>query len=674
MKNTIQESPDRFDEPSLSKGNETKSEMSFVETLDVCSRGLFMIRHFSGRFASKQVLNYISLAVPVTLLPWPIKILIDHVVLATPIADATGYPPVMLPLLDYLSGSSPPEILAVIVTIWIVTVLLVGGYAPGDNARDETEAYLAQGHDIATRVENRLHSAHSYVGGLYGYIEFRIHMRLTQAANHFIRSKLFRHIKSLPMSVLNERRIGDSVYRVMYDTPAITSMCYDIAARTFMSTAVLFVGLATFISAYPNNPDLVWLAVLVYPVFLLLSVPFANATRKRGQASRVAGATTTSTVEEGMDNILAVQSLGGNQNEKSRFGTDSEESFKKFRGVIWIGTVVGQFIGGSYTVIVAMVIFYTSAQIIEGTMTPGDYGALLYYFKWLRGPTRAMGLTWIELQSHAAGIHRVFSVLDLPSEREMGNVQLPSVEHGVSFEGAGLVYPDGRRALSEVSFKADVGQIVAIVGPTGAGKTTLASLIPRYLVATEGRVLVDGHDVRDVSLESLRRQVTYVFQETKLMSDSIADNIRFGNPGAGFSEVERVARIAGAHEFIDQLPDGYDTKLGTTSSKISVGQKQRIAIARGLLRESRVLILDEPTSALDPETESYLVGALHEAARDQLVVVIAHRLSTIAQADNIVFLEDGRFLESGSHADLMAIEDGNYRRFVELQTRTVGNS
>ena len=279
MENTTQESPDRFDESSSPKANETESEMSFVETLDVCSRGLFMIRHFLGRFASKQVLNYISLAVPVTVLPWPIKILIDHVVLATPIAGATGYPPVMQPLLDYLSGSSPPEILAVIVTIWIVTVLLVGGYAPGDNARDETEAYLAQGHDIATRVENRLHSAHSYVGGLYGYIEFRIHMRLTQAANHFIRSKLFRHIKSLPMSVLNERRIGDSVYRVMYDTPSITSMCYDIAARTFMATAVLFVGLATFISAYPNNPDLVWLAVLVYPVFLLLSVPFANATR-----------------------------------------------------------------------------------------------------------------------------------------------------------------------------------------------------------------------------------------------------------------------------------------------------------------------------------------------------------------------------------------------------------
>ena len=167
----------------------------------------------------------------------------------------------MQPLLDYLSGSSPPEILAVIVTIWIVTVLLVGGYAPGDNARDETEAYLAQGHDIATRVENRLHSAHSYVGGLYGYIDFRIHMRLTQAANHFIRSKLFRHIKSLPMSVLNERRIGESVYRVMYDTAAVTNVFFQTVQSPI--GAVLTGGLVLTVMAfnYGEAPEIIWLRI-----------------------------------------------------------------------------------------------------------------------------------------------------------------------------------------------------------------------------------------------------------------------------------------------------------------------------------------------------------------------------------------------------------------------------
>ena len=180
---------------------------------------------------------------------------------------------------------------------------------------------------------------------------------------------------------------------------------------------------------------------------------------------------------------------------------------------------------------------------------------------------------------------------------------------------------------------------------------------------------VDGRNVNDLTLDSLRGQVTYVFQETQLFSDSIRDNIRYGKPDATQEEVERVARTAGIHDFIASLPEGYDTKLGgAAASKLSVGQKQRISIARGLLRDSRILILDEPTSALDPETEQYLVQSLHEAAKDRLVIIIAHRLSTIAQADKIVFLEDGRVMEQGSHGELVAKPDGYYRRFVELQT------
>ena len=172
-------------------------------------------------------------------------------------------------------------------------------------------------------------------------------------------------------------------------------------------------------------------------------------------------------------------------------------------------------------------------------------------------------------------------------------------------------------------------------------------------------------------MASLRDQVTYVFQETQLFSDSIIENIRFGKPDASEAEVERVARIAGVHEFISSLPNGYETRLGTSMSKLSVGQKQRIAIARGLLRDSRILVLDEPTSALDPETEEYLVQSLKEAARDRLVIVIAHRLSTIAGADKIVFLEEGEVLETGSHQELSILEGGRYRRFVELQTQAV---
>jgi len=233
--------------------------------------------------------------------------------------------------------------------------------------------------------------------------------------------------------------------------------------------------------------------------------------------------------------------------------------------------------------------------------------------------------------------------------------------------GVGLTYPDGRRALRNVDLEARVGEIVAFVGPTGAGKTSLAYMVPAFVQATEGTVKVDGVDLKDVAVESLRKQVSYVFQETQLFSDSILENIRYGNPAATEAQVERAARVAGAHDFIAALPDGYRTNLGTVTSKLSVGQKQRIAIARGLLREARILILDEPTSALDPETEAYLVDALHEAAKDRLVIIIAHRLSTIANADRIYFLEDGEVRESGSHEELMATPDGRYREYVSLQ-------
>ena len=187
-------------------------------------------------------------------------------------------------------------------------------------------------------------------------------------------------------------------------------------------------------------------------------------------------------------------------------------------------------------------------------------------------------------------------------------------------------------------------------------------------MATEGIVRIDDVNINEFDVASLRDQITYVFQETQLFSYSIRDNIRFGKQNAEQEEIEHVARIAGIHDFIMSLPEQYDTRLGNTNAKISVGQKQRISIARGLLRESRILILDEPTSALDPETEQYLVSSLHEAAKDRLVIVIAHRLSTIAHADKIIYLDEGQILEQGTHDQLVAQDAGAYRRFVELQT------
>ncbi|MDE2987436.1 MAG: ABC transporter ATP-binding protein, partial [Chloroflexota bacterium] len=414
-------------------------------------------------------------------------------------------------------------------------------------------------------------------------------------------------------------------------------------------------------------PEVIVLGMLALPIVFLIELPFARMARRRGQASRASGSSTTSNIEEGMSNVLAVQSLGGNEREGQRFRQASAESFKRFRTEWFLVLTYRQ--AFSLALMLGQVLFFIvmAGRVIDGTFTAGDYFVLTYYYFVLSATFGAWGFVYTEWQGYVAGMRRVFFLMDLPEEKTRDGVELDWIKRGVEMKGVGLTYPDGRRALRNVDLEARIGEIVAFVGPTGAGKTSLAYMVPAFVQATEGTVKVDGVDLKDVAVESLRKEVSYVFQETQLFSDSILENIRYGNQGATEAQVERAARTAGAHDFIAALPDGYGTNLGTVTSKLSVGQKQRIAIARGLLRDARILILDEPTSALDPETEAYLVDALHEAAKDKLVIIIAHRLSTIANADRICFLEGGEVRESGSHEELMATPDGRYREYVSLQ-------
>ena len=644
--------------------------MGFVETLLILARSWSFVRFFKIRFAVKWVLTLLSLMFPILVLPWTLQIMIDHVVLGNPIDSSTGYlgfPAYLHPILDLMQDMSAWEILSWLTGSSFLLVIFFGAYS--NEQRDTSEADMQQGNDTATQQDNWTHGGFSFSGGITGYYEYKMNSRLTQSINHLIRAKLFHRIQSLPITTLEDQRIGDAIYRVMYDSPSINQIFYEIINRPTLSTILFIAAMATMMSAFPHVPEVVWCAAAIFPIYILITGPFSSAMRRVQEKSRHSGSITTSTIEEGMDNILAVQSLGGEDKERERFGEDSKESFKRFRFTVLVEILLANAQGLGGVLILTIAFWLVISRVIDGELTPGNYGSLMFFFGWMAGPAISFATLWIHLQRFAPGMRRVFALMDLPVEEDLGHLRIDTISEDIEIKGAGLVYPDGRRALKDVSFEAKIGQIVAFVGPTGSGKTSLAYLLPRYHMATEGEVFIDGIDVRDIKIESLRSQITYVFQETQLFSLSIFDNICFGKPEASQAEVERVAKIAGIHDFIISLPEGYETKLGSTAiSKLSVGQKQRIAIARGLLRDSKILILDEPTSALDPETEQFLVNALKEASKDRLVIIIAHRLSTIANADKIIFLEDGVILEQGSPGELMRNEDSHYRNYVRLQT------
>ncbi len=644
--------------------------LSDFGTVLVFGRALRYVAPVWRRFAVKALLTFVSL-LPLLLFPWPLKILIDHVILGRPIGgEETPYPGFIQPFIDLLAGAPPAEIVFWVSLVFFALMFLVGGFGTSGPERDIAQGTLGQGQDTATQTENQANTGWSFAGGLFGLFEYRWTIRLSQALNHHYRSRLFERIQSLPMTTFDDERIGDSMYRVMYDTPAITNVAYQLLLTPVVAPLQIALIALVLALAYEAHPTIAWLALGFVPLTFAVTVPFAGAIRRRSEASRGAGATTASTVEEGVTNVLAVQSLGGRARERERFDRDSWGSFGAYRGLVRIVmavTIVATIAGLGLGVVGFN---YITDLVIAGQISPGDFTVLITYFFQILGNAIRLGALWITVQGSAAGLNRVFELMDLPAETDPPDARpLAPISRGISLEDVEFAYPDGTTALHGVSLEAPVGQMTALVGPTGAGKTTLAYLIPRFIEPGRGRVLIDGTDIATVTRDSLRGQIAFVFQETVLFDATIEENIRTGNRQASDFEVHRAAEIAGAHDFIRRLPDGYRTRLGRAGGKLSVGQKQRLSIARALVRPTRGLLLDEPTSALDPETERALVAALREASRTRAVIVIAHRLSTIREADQIAFLEHGRIIERGTHHELLARPGGAYHRFTTLQTR-----
>ena len=605
------------------------------------------------------------------LLPWPTKILVDHVIRGIPFGEQPRpYPFFLEPLIHMASELSPTAVL-----VWTIAAqfcLLVGIGAFGVASRERNSANgngIPEGWDTATRTENEANSGFSLVGGLFGLLDYRFTMKLTQKLNHHYRTHLFGRISALPMRSLDDERIGDAVFRVMYDTTAITQACYALILTPLTSPLYILLSIWVLGLVYGWVSPIVLAGLGFLLVALIPTLPFAGLQRLYASRSRQAGAATTSTIEESMSNVLAVQSLGGEARERTRFDSDSANSFRQYRLKVLIDLItysVAAIFGGG---LVIYVFFHVGDGIVDGLYSPGDFAVLLPFFVGIASASIDLGALWIRLQGDSTGLNRVFFLMDAASERDFdSDRRLDPLQKQLDLQSVSFAYEAGRPTLDHVDLTARPGQIVALAGPAGAGKTTIASLIPRFIDPNEGRILIDGQNIADYSLDSLRSQISFVFQETSLFDATVEDNIRLGHPEATEQEIREAARLAGASDFIENLPDGYQTRLGRGGGKLSVGQRQRIAIARALVRNTPILILDEPTSALDPETEQRLVSTLREASRTRLVLVIAHRLSTIREADQILFVEGGRIVERGDHSSLMNRSGGRYRHYVNMQT------
>lgn len=641
------------------------TELTLTETFVMIGRSLGLLTKVRKLFAYKFVFAMVAV-LPAIVLPWLLKIVVDQVVLQQPIDSTVRFPPFLDPFVNLIQGMAPNDIMIALTVLFLVLLALFGMRAMPSIQSER--GGLPEGHDAATQSEQALSAGGSQTSGLWGLLETLLTIRMTQRLANSLRTSLMGRLTRLEMTTLDDQRIGDSVYRVMYDAPMLPEICYKLTVAPFLLlfSAVLSLWMMQY-SYGAIAPEIVWLAAALMPMTLILTAPLSGVARRVNQASRAAGASTTNQMEQSVDNINAVQSLGGSQVESENFADKSKESFKRHRIAFLVDLAAVALSYAALIIALGLAFILTTDQIIAESLSPGDYAVLTGFFFILGGNARLAGKYWIDLQRNVAAVRRVFFFIDYTSELDSESAPLPIIEKIVELENVSFAYPDGRQVLSDISLSLPLGELVAIVGPTGAGKTTLAYMLPGYIKPSAGRIRFDNVDLVDAGVGEIRKQVTYVFQEHMLLSESIRNNLLLANPQATEEQMLEACRVAGAMDFIDQLPDGIDSMIGKGGDTLSVGQKQRLSIARGIIRDTPILILDEPTAALDPKTENALVEALRNAAQGRLVVVIAHRLSTIREADRIIFLDEGRVRDVGNHESLMAQPTSAYRKFVELQ-------
>ena len=481
-----------------------------------------------------------------------------------------------------------------------------------------------------------------------------------------LRSDLYAHLHRLSLAFHSRARVGDLLYRVTADTLALQTLtmnCVFPAVTAF----VMLIGMCAIM--FTLDATMTLLALAVCPLLLFTIARLDARVARAAGVARERDSEVFALVQGTMSTMRVIQAFTREDDEHRRFMKASRQSLDAGRRLYTLQTTYSSVIGMLIAVGTACVVWVGARHVMDGSLTLGSLVIFVSYLASLYAPLYSVFHTWGLSQSARVGVQRVFEILD--DERAMvdGHLVVPprGVRGEVVWEDVSFGYTPGRRVLNHVSLAVRPGWKVAVVGPTGAGKSTLLSLLPRFYDVDEGRVLVDGADVREYRLASLRRQIAMVLQPPLVFPATIKENIAFGRPDARPEEIRAAARLASIHDAIASLPLGYDTMVGEQGVTLSEGEKQRITIARALLRDSPVLILDEPTSSLDGETESLIMQGLERLMAGRTTFIIAHRLSTVRKADLIVVLRDGRIVEQGSFEALMA-RGGDFASLYRFQS------